>query len=224
MLDLALHTASQKLSQQLLQMIVVIEYGINNVRSIVNKIERLKFVATVGRTESDLRQATKIILPGIGHFAAGMENLRSRGLLNVLNQKVLEERVPVLGICLGMQFLAEWSEEGNAEGLGWIKATVKRFNFPPDTAPRRVPHINWNSVSIKQNSPLLTGVPTDNRFYFVHSYHMECKEQANVVGSTTYGYEFTSIVQKDNIYGTQFHPEKSHGFGLTLIKNFLTAC
>lgn len=205
-------------------MIVVVEYGINNVRSILRKIERLKFSATVARTEADLESASKIILPGIGHFGAGMDNLRNRGLLSALNRKVLEERVPVLGICLGMQFFAEWSEEGNAEGLGWLKAKVKRFQFSSPAPQLRVPHIAWNYATIKRPCALTDELPADNRFYFVHSYHMECAEASDILGTTHYGYEFASIVQKNNIYGTQFHPEKSHRFGLKLIENFLTRC
>ncbi|MCB0323577.1 MAG: imidazole glycerol phosphate synthase subunit HisH [Bdellovibrionales bacterium] len=207
-------------------MIVVVDYGMSNVRSIVNKIERLKLRASVGRTPEDVLAADKLIIPGVGHFAAGMKNLRSSGLLDALELKVRREGAPVLGICLGMQLLGTHSEEGDVEGLGWIDARVRRFQLEgvqhSGSSRLRVPHVGWNTIEARRPSILLDGQSDEPRFYFVHSYHMDAAPESEaVVATTLYGYPFASIVQQGNIYGTQFHPEKSHHYGMRLLEQFL---
>jgi glutamine amidotransferase len=201
-------------------MIVIVDYGMGNLRSIQHKLQKIDIKAVVSSQVDDLEQATLLILPGVGHFGAGMNNLRQSNLLAVLNQKVLEQKVPIMGICLGMQLLTEWSEEGNSEGLGWLRAKTKKFRFPEDKAAPRIPHVGWNTIIPTGDSELLAGVGSDQRFYFTHSYYVECEEEA-VLATTNYGYDFVSVVHKENIFGTQFHPEKSHRRGIELIRNFV---
>jgi len=148
-----------------------------------------------------------------------MKNLKEYGLIDVLNKKVLDDKTPILGICLGMQLFSEHSEEGETKGLGWIESDTVKFSFNDNSL--RIPHIGWNKLSLKKESILFKDVPTDKRFYFVHSYYVNCKNEEDTVASTNYGIDFTSAIQKGNIYGTQFHPEKSHKHGLKIIDNFL---
>ncbi len=202
-------------------MIVIVDYGMGNLRSILKKLEMIKVKAVISSAPEELSRAEKLILPGVGHFGQGIKNIKESGLLAVLNKKVMEEKTPILGVCLGMQLFAEFSEEGNAEGLGWIKAKVVRFNF--DSLPQKlsIPHVGWNTIDIKQDSLLLRGMDPQTRFYFTHSYHFDGVDPAHVVATTPYGYDFPSILKQDNIYGTQFHPEKSHLTGLEIYRNFI---
>jgi glutamine amidotransferase len=195
----------------------------SNVRSIMSKLRRLKYDAVIAERGCELQHAEKIILPGVGHFAAGMKNLHERGLVVALNEKVLEQQTPVLGICLGMQFLAAYSEEGDVEGLGWLDARVRRFDFSTTNfeKPKRIPHIGWNSVRVEKESVMSKTLPDSPRFYFVHSYYMDCRDSEDAVMTTEYGIRFASGVCKGNIYGAQFHPEKSHHYGIALIDSFL---
>ena len=203
-------------------MIIIVDYGLGNLQSIQSKIERLGYKdVRIAADAGELERAAKLILPGVGHFAEGMKNIRQYGLLEVLNRKVLQDKVPVLGICLGMQLLTRHSEEGDVDGLGWIDGVTKRFNFSMLLEKPRVPHVGWNSVSFRTDSLLSRGLAPDQRFYFTHSYCVSCDSEQDAVGTTHYGYDFVSVVQKGNIFGTQFHPEKSHKHGLQMIDNFL---
>lgn len=200
-------------------MIVVVDYGAGNLRSIVNKIERIGAKTIVTSKTSIIAKADKIILPGVGHFATGMENLKRSNLIPILNKKILKEKTPILGICLGLQFFSLWSEEGNVKGLGWIKAKTKKFNFPNNNL--KIPHMGWNTLKIERKSPLFNSIQRDARFYFVHSYHVCCQDSRDILATTHYGYDFVSAIQRENIYGTQFHPEKSHQAGMQIIRNFM---
>jgi glutamine amidotransferase len=161
-----------------------------------------------------------LILPGVGAFDAGMSKLRERGLIDLLNELVLEKKVPVLGHCLGLQLMTKRSEEGQEAGLGWIDAETVRFRFDAEHAPLKVPHMGWNVLDIRRPHPLVADLGNDARFYFVHTYHIVCAEEADVVAYTDYGYNFASVVHKGNIVGAQFHPEKSHKFGMQFLRNF----
>lgn len=202
-------------------MIVIVDYGMGNAGSILNRLKRIDAEALVSSSVEDLARADKIILPGVGYFAAGMDNLKRYGLITMLEQKVLKEKVLILGICLGMQLFTKKSEEGNAEGLQWLDAETKRFNFQTSNIGLRVPHMGWKTIESKRDSAILDGLSPAAEFYFVHSYHVCCHETGDIVATTRYGYDFASVIQKDNIFGSQFHPEKSHQDGITFLKNFV---
>jgi glutamine amidotransferase len=170
---------------------------------------------------NDIASATRLILPGIGSFDRGITNLKERGFMSILNKKVLEESIPILGICLGMQLFANRSEEGALEGLGWIDGEVKRFNFSTINKNLKIPHMGWNYIQPTKEHFLFKDVPQPMRFYFVHSYHYVCASQENVFATANYGYDFTCAIVKDNIIGVQFHPEKSHKYGMQVLKNFV---
>jgi glutamine amidotransferase len=199
--------------------VVIVDYDMGNIRSIQNKINRAGFNVSVSCDLKVIDLADKLILPGVGHFANGMKKLREKNLLDILNRKVLYDKTPILGICLGMQLLTRHSEEGDADGLGWIDAETIRFRL--NDIRTKVPHIGWNSIDKKKNSPLLENIPELAQFYFVHSFYVKCNNPENILATSVYGYEFVSAVQKENICGTQFHPEKSHDQGEMLLRNFL---
>mgnify|MGYP003577853970 CR=1 FL=1 len=199
-------------------MITIIDYGMGNLGSIQNMLKRIKVESEITGDTERIGRAKKILLPGVGAFDAAMERIESAGLLPVLNQKAKEEKVPVLGICLGMQLLTHSSEEGKRPGLGWVEAKTVRFQFSDNRM--KVPHMGWNLVQTKNPSPLTEDLPEEPRFYFVHSYHVQCTNPADVLTTTHYGYDFHSIIQHENIYGAQFHPEKSHKYGMKLLANF----
>ena len=203
-------------------MIVIIDYGVGNLGSHINIIKRHGYKDPVISSDpAVVADASKLILSGVGSFDKGMSNIEERGLLEVLNRKVLEEKTPFLGICLGMQLLSEGSEEGQKKGLGWIPGRVKKF--VQANGKYKVPHMGWNRVALKNDSPLFESLSEEEaRFYFVHSYYLECSNEEDVVAQTWYINDFVSAVQRGNVYGTQFHPEKSHLFGLQLYKNFLS--
>jgi glutamine amidotransferase len=186
-------------------------------------LTRLGFDAKITSDTDEIKDAEKLILPGVGAFDQAMTNLHSLGFIPVLNSLVLEKRVPILGICLGMQLLAQRSEEGKLEGLGWIDAEVVRFRFPPEQS-LRIPHIGWNTITVQQDACLFKKTYEESRFYFVHSFYVKCKSQGTVLATTHYGFDFTSAVINGNIYGVQFHPEKSHKFGMRLLKNYAEFC
>lgn len=200
-------------------MIVIVDYGMGNLRSIYKALNRLDIEAKISANVHDIEAAGKLILPGVGHFGRGMENLRERGMIDLLTRKVLKEKTPILGICLGMQLFCKSSEEGGGDGLAWLDAETVRFEVQ-DRIQYKIPHIGWNSLEFRKEQPLFSGLQNRDRFYFVHSYHLVCHEEDNVLSSTTYDYPFVSAVQKDNIFGTQFHPEKSRRIGLRILKNF----
>lgn len=202
-------------------MIVIIDYGVGNLRSILTKFERMKIEACVSSQQEDIERATKLVLPGIGHFGAAMANLNHSGLVPILERKVLHDLTPLLGICVGMQLLTRGSEEGDEHGLGWVGGTTCKFSFETTSNKRlRIPHMGWNDIDIIHSTPLIQELPAEARFYFAHSYHVVVDDDASAVATTWYGRDFVSIMQQDNIMATQFHPEKSHQAGLCIIRNF----
>ena len=205
-------------------MIAIVDYGVGNLGSILNMFRKIGIEAVVTANPSDIKKADKLILPGVGAFDTAMKNIRDLKLLDVLNQKVIADKTPVIGLCLGMQILTESSEEGKMPGLGWIKGKTIRFRFEESRNDLKIPHMGWNTVEIKNPSPLVEELDKNSRFYFVHSYHIDCKDKEDVTAVTNYGYDFPSVVKKENIYGIQFHPEKSHKFGMKLLENFANRC
>jgi len=205
-------------------MIVVVDYGMGNIGSIVNMIKKAGGESTVSSDPEVVSNAKKLIIPGVGSFDNGMKNLNESGLADVLKKKVQEEMVPVLGICLGMQLMAKSSEEGMLPGLGWVDAVCKKFHFTEENKNLRIPHMGWNEVNIKKQNGIFRNMYDDASFYFVHSYYVECANPEDIAATTGYGFEFTSGLQHRNIFATQFHPEKSHKYGLLVMKNFVEAC
>ena len=200
-------------------MITIIDYGMGNLGSISNMFKRIGIESEITGDNERIAAAKKILLPGVGAFDAAMERINSGGFRQILDQKALIEKVPVLGICLGMQLLTDSSEEGKLAGLGWITAKTTKFNFEKETK-LKVPHMGWNRVYEKHMSPLIADLPPEPRFYFVHSYYVRTEKPDHVLTTTFHGVEFHSIIQKENIFGAQFHPEKSHKFGMKLLENF----
>lgn len=202
-------------------MIAIIDSGISNVRSVANMLKKGGVAdVEVTRDTARITLAHKIILPGVGAFDAGMRALRDLDLHDILTQRVTQQGIPVLGICLGMQLMGTDSEEGTEPGLGWIDGTSARFRFAPDRSGRKIPHMGWNVAIPARTSSLFEGMDPDARFYFVHSYHLQCHDPVDVLATSTYGYPFTAAVQRGNVYGVQFHPEKSHRFGMALLQRF----
>jgi glutamine amidotransferase len=200
-------------------MIVVVDFGMGNLGTVSAKIKKMDSSVIISSKPEEIDQADKILLPGIGSFKSGIENLRKRDLIEILNKKVLAEKTPVLGICLGMQLFSAHSEEGDVKGLGWIDAETVRFNAPDQSL--RIPHMGWNTINIKNPCSLLSGIENSSRFYFSHSYHVRCCNPDDIIATTEYGYEFCSIVNHNNIYGVQFHPERSHKRGFMLLSSFI---
>ena len=201
--------------------LIIVDYKVGNIGSIVNMFKRIGVNAILSSDENEILSADKLLLPGVGSFDNGMKNLKASGLIKVLNKKVIEEKTPILGICLGMQLLMDSSDEGKEEGLGWISGEVKKFNFAMNEEKLKVPHMGWNIARPMKKDSLFKGFSEEARFYFVHSYHAVCDNKDNVLANTHYGYDFASSISKDNIYGAQFHPEKSHKFGMKLLQNFM---
>lgn len=199
-------------------MIAVVSYGVCNVGSILNMLKRIGAAAAAVSTPAEIEAADKIILPGIGAFDNGMSALDVLGLAEPLRVRVRRDRVPILGICLGMQLLGRRSEEGSLPGLALLDAECVRFR--PDGTPLKVPHMGWNVLAPRRESPLLARLDNGARFYFVHSYHLVCADRADVLATSSYGIDFTAMVQRENVWGAQFHPEKSHRYGMTLLGNF----
>jgi len=199
-------------------MTIIINYNLGNPKSIQNMLAYLGIESRISANHEDIASADRLILPGVGHFQRGMEQLEQLGLIDVLMKEVLENKKPILGICLGMQLLTKHSEEGNLAGLGFIDAQTKKFELKDVTL--KVPHMGWNTVEFKKDSPMNTGVSTNPRYYFVHSYFVDCANQDDILCATQYGKEFVSGFQYQNIFGLQFHPEKSQKFGMELLVNF----
>ena len=200
-------------------MITIVNYGMGNLGSVQNMFKRIGVPSEISGDPAIIAKSTKLLLPGVGAFDAAMQKIADSGLRTVLDKKVLEDKVPTLGICLGMQLLTNSSEEGILQGLGWIPAKTVKFKFAPDSK-LKVPHMGWNYVFSKKDSPLTDNLPEEPRFYFVHSYFVQCDNEEDVLTTTPYGSDFHSIIQKDNVYGAQFHPEKSHKYGMKLLANF----
>ncbi|MBI2722918.1 MAG: imidazole glycerol phosphate synthase subunit HisH [Bacteroidetes bacterium] len=200
-------------------MIVIIDYGLGNLASVLNMFKKIGVKdVTVSGNKEIISKATKLLLPGVGAFDAGMNNLTQSGLIPLLNQKVLQEKVPILGICLGMQLLTKRSEEGKNAGLGWIDAETVKFN-PDPSLKLKVPHMGWNYIQVKRQNPLIDS-QSKNRFYFVHSYYVKCFDESQSLATSNFDIDFTCMVNKDNIFGAQFHPEKSLKFGMKVFENF----
>lgn len=202
-------------------MIVIVDYGLGNLGSIKNMLQFIGFDAEVSDDKEQISAASKLILPGVGSFDQGMANLHERDLVSLLNQRVLVDRVPILGICLGMQLFGTKSQEGSLSGLSWIDLESKKFTST-DYKTFPVPHLGWDYVSSVQESKLLRGFDEETRFYFAHSYFVKCSNRHNVVLEADYIHKFDAAVQKDHIAGVQFHPEKSHRFGMQLLTNFIS--
>ena len=202
-------------------MITIIDYGLGNINAIRAVYKDLNIPVTVASNPSDLDNSEKLILPGVGSFDFAMEKLNKSGLRDKLNKLVNENGVHILGICVGMQMMTERSEEGQMDGLGWVKGDVLHFkHIKSDNKKMDVPHMGWNNITPKRENLLLAGLGRNSYFYFLHSYFCEVHDDTNIVSTTKYGNNFTSTINDRNIYGVQFHPEKSHEFGIQLLKNF----
>jgi glutamine amidotransferase len=192
-----------------------------NLHSVYKKLSGLDCHVSISEKPSDLVTADKIIMPGVGHFTRAMDKLKNLNYLDVLNEQVLIKEKPILGICLGMQLMCKQSEEGKSQGLSWLNADVKRFNFN-DSLRHKVPHTGWNSVEILKTHPILKGIENLAEFYFVHAYHVLANNESDILCKTVYETEFVSAISKEHIIGMQFHPEKSHYVGQKIFKNFLS--
>lgn len=204
-------------------MIVIIDHGIGNLQSVKRAFDKIGAPAMISSLPEELEAAERIVLPGVGSFAEGMDNLRRCGMLPVLNRKVHEQGTPVLGICLGFQMLTHRSDEGDAAGLGWIDGETHQIQFEQPNPRLKVPHMGWNTLTHHNGCQLLKGLTTEACFYFAHSYRVSCNDESAIAATTHYGCDFVSVAQKKNIFGTQFHPEKSQANGLTVLKNFVEA-
>lgn len=200
-------------------MIVIVDYGIGNLASVLNMFKKIGIKdVVVSGDHVVISKASKILLPGVGAFDAGMNNLEQTGLIPLLNQKAISEKIPILGICLGMQLLTKRSDEGMKPGLGWIDAETVKFNLAPELK-LKVPHMGWNYIRVNRENPLID-MKAKNRFYFVHSYYVRCFDESQSLATSNFGVDFTCMVNKENIFGAQFHPEKSLKFGMKVLENF----
>ena len=198
-------------------MISIIDYGLGNIRAFSNIYKKLNIPLNIVSRPEELIKSEKIILPGVGSFDWAIKKLNDSGLTEVLQELVISEKIPILGVCVGMQIMAESSEEGSSKGLGWIEGDVRKFK---GTNANPLPHMGWNIVTPEINNTLFSGIDKQARFYFLHSFYFKEKEESHTLSKTHYGVSFTSSVNKKNIFGVQFHPEKSHLWGEILLKNF----
>jgi imidazole glycerol-phosphate synthase subunit HisH len=201
-------------------MIAIVDYGLGNTQALVNIYKRLNVPVTLASTPESLRAADRLVLPGVGAFDWAMQCLEQSGLRPALDEAVTVSKRPVLGICVGMQMMARTSEEGRDAGLCWVDAEVKRFRFESGAEQLSLPHMGWNDIDRASHCALLGKLEDHSRFYFLHSYYFAPRNKATVVATTDYGGSFACAVQSGNCYGVQFHPEKSHGWGIQLLKNF----
>lgn len=201
-------------------MISIVDYGLGNIGAFLNMYKRMNVPAAAVRTADALAEAERIVLPGVGAFDHAMDLLNASGMRAVLDCKVMEEKVPVVGICVGMQVLADASEEGSGRGLGWIPGTVRHFRSMPTPDELPLPHMGWNDVAPASGDGLFRGLERDARFYFLHSFYYDPLDPADSAAVATYGGAFACAVRRENVWGVQFHPEKSHHFGAMLLKNF----
>jgi glutamine amidotransferase len=201
-------------------MITIVDYGLGNVQAFVNMYKRLNIEARAARRAAELAGATHVVLPGVGAFDHAMQLLQASGMREPLDELVLGRRLPVVGICVGMQMLAEGSDEGQLPGLGWIPGRVRAFKSVPQSATLPLPHMGWNDVQPTPGQRLFAGLESDARFYFLHSYFFECADAAHVAATAHYGIDFACAVRAGHVHGVQFHPEKSHHWGAALLKNF----
>lgn len=201
-------------------MITIIDYGLGNINAFLNVYKKLNIPTVVATTADQIDQASKLILPGVGSFDYAMTRLNASGMRDSLDKAVLEKKVPVIGICVGMQMLSASSDEGELPGLGWIDGSVEQFTLSENATI--LPHMGWNDVKPINNSPLFSGIEKYSLFYFLHSYYFVCNNSDNIICESEYGIKFTCAVAQNNVYGVQFHPEKSHNSGVKLLKNFST--
>jgi glutamine amidotransferase len=201
-------------------MITVVDWGLGNLGSITNMLRYLGVDCRLSSDPGEISAAERLILPGVGAFDAGMQNLSARGLVDALHAVALDRRRPVLGICLGMQLLFEGSEEGERPGLGWLKGRAVKFDLGDNPDRLRIPHMGWSEIELVRPGRLFPASLEGERFYFVHSYHVACADPADVVGTACHGARFTAAVERGLIMGAQFHPEKSHRFGMRVLKAF----
>jgi imidazole glycerol-phosphate synthase subunit HisH len=202
-------------------MITIIDYGCGNLGSIQNMIKKIGGQSIISSDKDAIANAQKLILPGVGSFDTGISNLHERGLWDILNKKVQVEKTPILGICLGMQLMTKGSEEGKLPGLGWIDAKTIRFNLSNMPVKRTIPNMGWNYISVQKQSILFKDMYEHPKFYFVHSYYVMCNNAEDKLATADYGINYDCAFEKGNIYGVQFHPEKSHKYGMKLLQNFL---
>lgn len=200
-------------------MIAIIDYGCGNIRAFENVFKKLNVPFQVAKEVDDLSVPSGIILPGVGAFDFVMQSFNKSGMRDIVESKVIQDKVPVLGVCAGMQIMANSSEEGEESGLGWIGGTVRHFDTSRIPFTTKVPHMGWNSISPKQ-SEIFSGIKSGTRFYFVHSYYFDPEDASSSIATSDYGGEFSSAVSRANVYGVQFHPEKSHSAGIELLRNF----
>lgn len=200
-------------------MISIVNYEVGNLASIQNMIAYIGGESEIVSTPNEIMKAQKLLLPGVGAFDHGMAKLNEKGLIPALSEKVTKEKIPILGICLGMQLMCNSSEEGVLPGLGWIDAVVRKFNYS-EIAPNKVPHMGWNSIHIEKDNSLIPETEEELRYYFVHSYYVSCNNPSDKLATSSHGHEFVAAFSHENIFGTQFHPEKSHRFGMRLMERF----
>ncbi len=200
-------------------MIVIVNYGLGNLGSIKNMFKKIGAECLITSDYKEILNADRLILPGVGNFGKGMYELENKGIKDLLNQRVLIDKIPILGICLGMQLMTDESEEFDVKGLGWIQSKTLKYQF--DDVSMKVPHMGWNSVNVINENKLIEKSDEEIRYYFVHSYYVKVSDERHSIAKTNYGISFDSAFNKDNIYGVQFHPEKSHKYGMNLLRNFL---
>ncbi len=201
-------------------MIGIVDYGVGNTRAFFNMYKRMNIACKLAFSEADLLGVDKLILPGVGSFDFAMSRLEGSGMRKRLDSLVLEEAIPVLGVCVGMQMMAAQSDEGELGGLNWVPGRVRHLKNIPTDAAVQLPHMGWNDIRVANSSALFHGLTSDSWFYYLHSYYFECASRDNVLAECEYGGTFCCAVQNENVYGVQFHPEKSHEYGASLLKNF----
>lgn len=202
-------------------MLTIVDYGVGNLASIKNMLKKIGIESLISSDAKDVEAADKLILPGVGAFDTCADKLNASGLLPILNRRVLNDKTPVLGICVGMQMLMENSEEGVSPGLGWIRGSIVKFKQEEMPSGYKIPHMGWTDVSLCKPSRLFEGMYDEPRFYFVHSYHPKISNREDALLESHYGYTFVGALEHENILGVQFHPEKSHKFGMKLLENFV---
>jgi len=200
-------------------MVLIVNYGMGNLGSLVNMLKKIGVPAEISSDIKDIESAEKLILPGVGSFDNGMKKLQNLQLIEILNKKRIRDKTPILGICLGMQLFTKTSEEGNLAGLGWFDAKTVKFRVNKDSS-FKIPHMGWDTVNIRKPHYLFQDMDINAMYYFVHSFHVICNHEEDILTTSHYGYDFVSSISKDNITGVQFHPEKSHKFGMKVLENF----
>ena len=201
-------------------MIKLIDYGLGNINAFTNIFRQLHVQFGIAKTADELKGATKLVLPGVGAFDHAMNQLNKSGMRENIDEMVLGKKLPVIGVCVGMQMMAESSEEGKLAGLGYLDASVKKFDGSKISYSTHLPHMGWNDIKPVKENDILKGLETEAKFYFLHSYYFHCNNKQDTIAVTDYGIEFSCAVNKNNIYGVQFHPEKSHQYGIRLLNNF----